>query len=77
MKYNPRICEEISSWDKFSCTHPFQDYSTIQGNLQILFELERMLCDLTGMDYFCLQPAAGAHGEFLGLLLTRGYSTWH
>lgn len=73
MKYNPRICEEISSWDKFSCTHPFQDYSTIQGNLQILFELERMLCDLTGMDYFCLQPAAGAHGEFLGLLLTRVY----
>jgi glycine dehydrogenase subunit 2 len=73
MKYNPKICEEIASWEKFSNTHPCQDYSTVQGNLQIMFELERMLCEITGMDYFCLQPAAGAHGEFLGMLLTRAY----
>jgi glycine dehydrogenase subunit 2 len=73
MKYNPRICEEIASWDKFANTHPCQDISTVQGNLKIMFELERILCDLTGMDYFCLQPAAGAHGEFLGMLLTRAY----
>jgi len=73
MKYNPKICEEIALWDNFSCTHPYQDYTTVQGNLQILFELERMLCEITGMDYFCLQPAAGAHGEFLGLLLSRAY----
>ncbi len=73
MKYNPRICEEISSWDKFANTHPCQDISTVQGNLKIMFELERILCELTGMDYFCLQPAAGAHGEFLGMLLTRAY----
>jgi glycine dehydrogenase subunit 2 len=73
MKYNPRLCEQIASWDKFSNTHPCQDFSTVQGNLQIMFELERMLCEITGMDYFCLQPAAGAHGEFLGLLLTREY----
>ena len=39
--------------------------------LQIMYELERMLCEITGMDYFTLQPAAGAHGEFLGMLLTR------
>ena len=73
MKYNPKISEEISSWDKFTGTHPCQDTSTVQGNLQIMFELERMLCEITGMDYFCLQPAAGAHGEFLGLLLTRAF----
>lgn len=73
MKYNPKICEEIANWEKFSCTHPCQDISTVQGNLQIMFELERMLCGITGMDYFCLQPAAGAHGEFLGMLLTRAY----
>jgi glycine dehydrogenase subunit 2 len=73
MKYNPKICEEIASWDKFSCTHPCQDITSVQGNLQIMFELERMLCEITGMDYFCLQPAAGAHGEFLGMLLTRAY----
>jgi glycine dehydrogenase subunit 2 len=73
MKYNPKICEEIAGLDRFSCTHPLQDSSTIQGNLQIMFELERMLCEIIGMDYFCLQPAAGAHGEFLGMLLTRAY----
>ena len=73
MKYNPKICEEIASWTDFSMTHPYQDESTIQGNLQILFELERLLCEITGMDFFSLQPAAGAHGEFLGMLLTRAY----
>jgi len=73
MKYNPKICEQIASWDKFANTNPYQDTSTVQGNLQIMFELERMLCEITGMDYFCLQPAAGAHGEFLGMLLTRAY----
>ncbi len=73
MKYNPRICEEIAGWEKFACTHPNQDVSTVQGNLQIMFELERMLCEITGMDYFSLQPAAGAHGEFLGMLLTRAF----
>jgi glycine dehydrogenase subunit 2 len=73
MKYNPRLCEQIALWDKFSGTHPCQDTSTVQGNLQFMFELERMLCEITGMDYFCLQPAAGAHGEFLGLLLARAY----
>ena len=73
MKYNPRICEDIASWEKFACTHPNQDISTVQGNLKIMFELERMLCEITGMDYFSLQPAAGAHGEFLGMLLTRAF----
>ena len=73
MKYNPKICEQISSWEKFAYTHPYQDISTVQGNLQIMFKLERILCEITGMDYFCLQPAAGAQGEFLGLLLTRAY----
>ena len=73
MKYNPKICERIAAWDKFAGTHPYQNTTTIQGNLQVMFELERMLSELTGMDYFSLQPAAGAHGEFLGLLLTRAY----
>ena len=73
MKYNPKISEEIASWDSFAGTHPYQDISTVQGNLEIMFELERMLCEITGMDYFTLQPAAGAQGEFLGMLLTRAY----
>ncbi len=73
MKYNPKICEEISRWDSFAMTHPCQDESTLQGNLQILYELEQMLCEITGMDSFSLQPAAGAQGEFTGLLLTKTY----
>ncbi|MCK4848338.1 MAG: aminomethyl-transferring glycine dehydrogenase subunit GcvPB, partial [Candidatus Heimdallarchaeota archaeon] len=77
MKYNPKICEEIASWNRFMGTHPLQDVSTVQGNLQIMFELERMLCEITGMDYFSLQPAAGAQGEFLGMLLTRAYHEHH
>ncbi len=73
MKYNPKICEEISRWDCFAMTHPCQDESTIQGNLQILYELEQMLCEITGMHSFTLQPAAGAQGEFTGLLLAKTY----
>ncbi|MCK5458801.1 MAG: aminomethyl-transferring glycine dehydrogenase subunit GcvPB, partial [Thermoplasmatales archaeon] len=77
MKYNPRICEEISRWDSFAMTHPHQDESTIQGNLQIMYELEQMFCELTNMEYFTLQPAAGSQGEFTGLLLTRAYHESH
>ena len=73
MKYNPKLCEEIACWDSFAGVHPYQDVSTIQGSLQVMYELERMLCEITGMDCFTLQPAAGAHGEFLGMLLARAY----
>ena len=51
MKYNPKICEDIASWDNFTCTHPYQDVSTIQGNLEILFELENRMHDF----HRCLQ----------------------
>jgi glycine dehydrogenase subunit 2 len=73
MKYNPKICEEISRWEQFALIHPYQDESTVQGSLRIMYELEQMLCEITGMDAFTLQPAAGAQGEFTGLLLTRAY----
>jgi glycine dehydrogenase subunit 2 len=73
MKYNPKLSDYIAEWDQFTHTHPYQDETTIQGNLQILYELEQMLSTLTGMSDFTLQPAAGAHGEFLGMLLTHAY----
>jgi glycine dehydrogenase subunit 2 len=73
MKYNPKVCEEINRWEQFALLHPYQDESTTQGTLRIMYELERMLCEITGMDRFTLQPAAGAQGEFTGLLLTRAY----
>ena len=77
MKYNPKICEEIAGWNLFNGTHPFQDVSTVQGNLQIMFELEHMLCEITGMGYFSLQPAAGAQGEFTGMLISRAFHEYN
>lgn len=73
MKYNPKICEDIANWKAFTDIHPHQDESTVQGTLQILYELEQMLKEITGMHAFSLQPAAGAHGEFLGMLIVRAY----
>jgi glycine dehydrogenase subunit 2 len=73
MKYNPRVCEELASKPQVTLIHPLQDPSTIQGALEILYRLERMLAEIAGVPYVCLQPAAGAHGELLGMLLTRAY----
>lgn len=73
MKYNPKICDEISSMDTVAHLHPLQDVSTIQGALAIMFELENMLCEIGGIDAVTLQPAAGAHGEFTGMQIARAY----
>jgi glycine dehydrogenase subunit 2 len=77
MKYNPKLNDKIADWDAFTQTHPCQDESTVQGNLQLLYELEHMLCTITGMDHYTLQPAAGAHGEFLGMLITQAHHNQH
>ena len=71
MKYNPRINEDTSSL--FKNVHPYQDSNTIQGVLSAMKLLEEQLKEITGMDAITLQPAAGAHGEFTGLLLIRAY----
>ena len=73
MKYNPKVNEKIASLPGFSHVHPYQPERFTQGLLQLLSELETMLCQITGMDAFSLQPAAGAHGELTGLLLIRAY----
>jgi glycine dehydrogenase subunit 2 len=73
MKYNPKINESLAGLQNFSMQHPFQDESTVQGILEILYTLERWLAELTGTHEVCLHPAAGAHGEFLGTLLMRAY----
>jgi glycine dehydrogenase subunit 2 len=69
MKYNPKINELLAGLETFSMLHPYQDESTAQGILEILYNLERWLSELTGTHEVCLQPAAGAHGELLGTLL--------
>lgn len=73
MKYNPRINEKIAALPGFTQIHPLQPASSVQGCLQVLQETERALAEITGMKHFTLQPAAGAHGEFTGLLLIKAY----
>ncbi len=73
MKYNPRACEDFSALPQVRDIHPLQDASTVQGALEILYRLERMLAEIGGVKRVCLQPAAGAHGELLGMLLVRAY----
>ncbi|WP_461864258.1 aminomethyl-transferring glycine dehydrogenase subunit GcvPB, partial [Thermococcus sp.] len=73
MKYNPKINEEIAGHPKVAFIHPYQDEKTVQGALQIMWELEQWLKEITGMDRFTLQPAAGANGEFTGVMIIRAY----
>ncbi|ADI32443.1 aminomethyl-transferring glycine dehydrogenase subunit GcvPB [Staphylothermus hellenicus] len=73
MKYNPRIAWEISNDYRINMLHPLQDERTVQGLLEILYELQKWLANITGMDYCSLHPAAGAHGEFAGILIIRKY----
>ncbi|ARC84613.1 glycine cleavage system P-family protein [Clostridium argentinense CDC 2741] len=73
MKYNPKINEDIASLPEFSKIHPYQNEDTVQGSLELMYDLSSRLCEITGMDEYTLQPAAGAHGEFTGLLLIKAY----
>ncbi|AKI97208.1 aminomethyl-transferring glycine dehydrogenase subunit GcvPB [Kosmotoga pacifica] len=73
MKYNPRLNEEIASLEGFSYLHPYQPVETIQGVLEVMYDLQNMLAEITGMDAFTLQPAAGAHGELTGMLIVKKY----
>ena len=73
MKYNPKINEEIAANEKFSGVHPLSPVETVQGELEVMYNLATMLSEITGMDEFTLQPAAGAHGEWTGLMLIKAY----
>jgi glycine dehydrogenase subunit 2 len=73
MKYNPRVNEVVSRLDGLANGHPYQPETVSQGALRILKTLSDCLIEITGMDAITLQPAAGAHGEFTGLLLVRAH----
>ena len=73
MKYNPKINDELAALPGFTQIHPLQPESTAQGCLEALHTLEQDLCAVTGLDAFTLQPAAGAHGEFTGLLVIKAF----
>ena len=73
MKYNPKINEWAARLPGFAGLHPYQPEDTVQGALQLYYEMQEMLAEITGMDSFTLQPAAGAHGEMVGVMLIKAY----
>jgi glycine dehydrogenase subunit 2 len=73
MKYNPKVHEDVARLPGFARIHPYQPEETVQGALQLLYELQQYLSEITGMDRVTLQPAAGAQGEWTGLMMIRAY----
>jgi len=73
MKYNPKVNEETAALPGFAFLHPCQPEETAQGALELLYNMEQGLKELTGMERFTLQPAAGAHGELTGLMVIQAY----
>jgi glycine dehydrogenase subunit 2 len=78
MKYNPKILEKVAALEGFAGLHPFLPQlryggMLTQGALLVLYELERLLCEISGMEAFTLQPLAGAHGELTGMMLIAAY----
>jgi glycine dehydrogenase subunit 2 len=73
MKYNPKVNEDIAVLPGFSQSHPLQPEPTTQGALKLMYDLTQQLCEITGMDDYTLQPAAGAHGELTGLMIAKAF----
>ncbi|MBU6422570.1 MAG: aminomethyl-transferring glycine dehydrogenase subunit GcvPB [Chloroflexi bacterium] len=76
MKYNPKVNDRVAALPGLADLHPRQDDASVQGALALLWELERMLVKITGMDAATLQPAAGAHAEFTAMLVFKAYHAW-
>jgi glycine dehydrogenase subunit 2 len=73
MKYNPKINESVARFPGFADIHPLQDEDTVQGALELMYDLQEHLIEITGMDDLTLQPAAGAHGEWTALMMIRAF----
>lgn len=73
MKYNPKVHEDVARMPGFAKIHPYQAEEAAQGALQLLYELQQYLSEITGMDAVTLQSAAGAQGEWTGLMMIRAY----
>jgi glycine dehydrogenase subunit 2 len=76
MKYNPKINEETARRPGFVHTHPLQPEDTVQGNLALMFQLQEFLKEISGFTAVCLEPAAGAQGELVGVMIIRAYHRW-
>jgi glycine dehydrogenase subunit 2 len=73
MKYNPKRNEEMASLASFATLHPYQSEDTVQGALEMMYDLSAQLSEITGMEKVTLQPAAGAHGELTGIMIIKAY----
>lgn len=73
MKYNPKINEDTCRLPGFLFSHPLQPIETVQGNLSLMYEMQQWLKEISGFAEVTLQPAAGAHGEFTGVLMMAAY----
>ncbi|WP_010303201.1 aminomethyl-transferring glycine dehydrogenase subunit GcvPB [Kurthia senegalensis] len=73
MKYNPKMNETAARMPGFANIHPLQDEDTVQGALELMYDLQEHLIEITGMDEVTLQPAAGAHGEWTALMMIRAF----
>ena len=73
MKYNPKINEDVARFPGFAEAHPYLPEEFSQGALQVMFELQKYLAEISGMDRVTLQPSAGAQGELTGMLMIRAY----
>ena len=73
MKYNPCYAEELATRPNATNAHPLAPCTSNQGVLEIMYNLQKALCDLGGVDAVTLQPSAGAHGEFTGMMVVRAY----
>ncbi len=73
MKYNPKLNEDMARLPGFATIHPYQNPQTVQGALELMYHLQEWLAELGGFAGISLQPAAGAHGEFSGILMMRAY----
>ena len=73
MKYNPKRNERIAAMAGLADLHPYQPEESLQGMLQLLFELQEMLVEISGLDVVSLQPAAGAQGELAALMMAAAY----
>src|SRR5690348_904761 len=72
MKYNPKLNEDMAGLPGFAHIHPLQPDDTVQGAIQLVYELEQYLAEIAGMARVTLQPSAGAHGELTGLMVVKG-----
>jgi len=73
MKYNPKINEDLARLPGFCAAHPYQPEEISQGLLQLMYDLEKFLAEISGMDRVTLQPSAGAQGELTGMLMIRAF----